>query len=398
LLYHLIKPVIRLALLLFCRRVYMNHRRHLNVRGPLILAVNHPNSFLDAVVVGAFFKQPVHFLARGDAFRKKWALRILQSLKCIPVYRLREGREYLHLNDATFERCRDIFKKGGIVLIFSEGLSINEFNLRPLRKGTARLACSAWNDAAIGDALRILPVGVSYDSFHRHPKELYLNYGEFVTRHDVEGLATDGAVHAHINQLLTTQLELLTLTGIPDQPKAEALYSFAITNAPQVSSNPFEVLKKLPSVLLQPENAALLNACGAQRQAHCAVNEKQARQSLFWALLTALPAFAALFAGYWFYRVVKSRVIRSNVEQGHYDSMMYGLLALVYPFWALILAVAAGWWTGHFWLIPVLLVAQPLLALCLTVFVRHWRRFYNFNKLDTVQRVSLQQFFNQYLK
>lgn len=128
-LYTFVKCLVRSGLLLYCRKIVFTNRSLLKEKGPLLLACNHPNSFFDAVLLGAFFKQPVHFLARGDAFKDPLASKILKALKLIPIYRLREGKEYLALNDATFERCTEILKEGGIVLIFSEGLCENKWQL-----------------------------------------------------------------------------------------------------------------------------------------------------------------------------------------------------------------------------------------------------------------------------
>ena len=58
-------------------------------------------------------------------------------MNMFPVYRISEGAENLENNYDTFESCKEIFKKNGIVLIFSEGRCINEWRLRPLKKGTS---------------------------------------------------------------------------------------------------------------------------------------------------------------------------------------------------------------------------------------------------------------------
>ena len=163
--YYFIKSWVRAGLLFFCRKVVISNRNVLNERGPLLLACNHPNSFFDAVLLGALFKNPVHFLARGDAFKNPIAKKILTALKAIPIYRLRDGKEYLALNDTVFERCNQILQDGGIVLIFSEGLCVNQWQLRPLKKGSARIAINAWKQEAILKAFRVLPVSLNYNSF-----------------------------------------------------------------------------------------------------------------------------------------------------------------------------------------------------------------------------------------
>ena len=43
----------------------------LQKHGPLLIASNHPNSFLDAIILATLFKNPVYALARGDAFAGK---------------------------------------------------------------------------------------------------------------------------------------------------------------------------------------------------------------------------------------------------------------------------------------------------------------------------------------
>ncbi|OYY16384.1 MAG: glycerol acyltransferase, partial [Sphingobacteriia bacterium 35-40-8] len=124
------------------------------IKGPVLICANHPNSFLDAIIVAALFKEPIHFLARGDAFNKPWHASLLKLLHMFPVYRLSEGKENLGLNETAFENSRKILRKNGIVLIFIEGICLNKNNLQPFKKGAARIAFSSWKE---GIPLRILP-------------------------------------------------------------------------------------------------------------------------------------------------------------------------------------------------------------------------------------------------
>lgn len=68
--YPILKIFVRLALKIFCADIIVHNQRALSTKGPLLITANHPNSFFDAVIIGALFKEPVHFLARGDAFKK----------------------------------------------------------------------------------------------------------------------------------------------------------------------------------------------------------------------------------------------------------------------------------------------------------------------------------------
>lgn len=135
----LLKILIQAGLWLFCNKIHYKNKRLFKTKGPLLIIANHPNSFLDAVIIGSYYKRRVYFLARGDAFKKTIHRYFLETLNMIPVYRLREGKEFLHLNDYAFSRSIDLISKGYAVLIFIEGVCINSNELQPFKKGTARI-------------------------------------------------------------------------------------------------------------------------------------------------------------------------------------------------------------------------------------------------------------------
>ncbi|HEY5367987.1 MAG TPA: 1-acyl-sn-glycerol-3-phosphate acyltransferase, partial [Hanamia sp.] len=145
-LYKILLLPARIAVYFYCRKIIVNNKTMLREQGPLLIAANHPNSFLDAIIIDSLFKSPVYSLARGDAFAGKFISKILASLNMLPVYRLSEGVDNLGDNFATFSACQNLFEKNRTVLIFSEGGCINEWHLRPLKKGTARLAMAAWEN------------------------------------------------------------------------------------------------------------------------------------------------------------------------------------------------------------------------------------------------------------
>ena len=168
-----------------------------------MLAVNHPNSFLDAVILCTLFDKPVYSLARGDAFKNRFFARLLLSFKMLPVYRVSEGVENLEENYKTFEQCKDIFKQGGIVLILSEGRCINEWHLRPLKKGTARLAISSWQESI---DVKVLPVAINYSSFKVFGKNVKLFFGDMITKENIDYNDSHGNAIRQFNEVLKAQL------------------------------------------------------------------------------------------------------------------------------------------------------------------------------------------------
>lgn len=102
----------------------------------------------------------------------------------IPIYRLSEGRDELKNNDDTFRHCLQLLHAGGTVLIFSEGVCKNEWMLRPLKKGTARLAWLALNSNIKN--LVVLPVAINYASFSTLPIVVSVNANKPVQIQDID--------------------------------------------------------------------------------------------------------------------------------------------------------------------------------------------------------------------
>lgn len=301
-LYRCLKIMARLALLIFCRKLVINKPSILRSKGPLLLACNHPNSFLDAVILDVLFEQPVWSLARGDAFKGKLISRVLAALKILPVYRTSEGVENLAENYKTFDACIQLFKQNGIILIFSEGKCINEWHLRPLKKGTARLAIKAWEENI---PLRVLPVGINYSSFKRFGKNIFLNFGEIISKDDLNCKEADGIKNQAFNNLLQQQLEQLVL----EIPKMD---------------------KEKQSALLE------------------------IKPSLLQKIVLAIPAAIGWLVHMPLFLPVKKIIWEKTLDNDHYDSIMTGILLLTYPIYLLLIISLLWIFTGNAWALSLL--------------------------------------------
>ncbi len=152
------------------------------------------------------FERDVYSLTRGDAFKKNSLNKLLRWLRLLPVYRTSEGAENLAYNYETFASCIEVFKKKGIVLIFSEGLCINEWHLRPLKKGTARLAISAWEQDL---PLKVLPVGFNYSSFKSFGKDVHIYFGQPFSKEIIQQNTSHGTQLLGFNTVLQKELKTL---------------------------------------------------------------------------------------------------------------------------------------------------------------------------------------------
>jgi len=261
---------------------------------------------LDALIIGSYYKHPVHFLARGDVFSKPLVNRLLRAINMIPVYRITEGREQLKHNEGTFEECLNILEKDGTVLIFSEGVCKNEYTLRPLKKGTARLAYMAWYDKKI-NSMSIHPVSISYSSFTKVPIVACIKQGKSITQDDVAA-----------------------------KQAAQFYQEFNHTTSEQLKKN-----------LLSEEEMQDL-----------ALAKRQINQ-----VFLAIPAFIGWLTHKSYYNFVRDYARRKTAGTVFYHSVLFGLLLITYPFVILLLTTLLVLIT-HMLLCWLLLFLLPFTAWC----------------------------------
>lgn len=161
LLYKLIRPYSTLGVKTFFRKIYFHNDDYIPKDKPVIITCNHPTAFLDPVIMACMLKQTIHFMVRGDVFKHPFYRKMLESLNMIPIYRFKEGFSNLKNNFATMDYVSDLLSKNERVLIFAEGSCIQEKKLRPIQKGTARMAFGAIEKHGDLD-IYIVPAGVNY--------------------------------------------------------------------------------------------------------------------------------------------------------------------------------------------------------------------------------------------
>ena len=172
---YFLKFWVKLALRIFCPQVNIANPHYLNSKGPLLIVANHPNSFLDAVIIGAFYQRKIHFLARGDVFQNPILGYLLRSIGMIPVFRAREGKEHLHRNSHTFQESVDLMKGGGAILIFIEGICLNTHEIQPFKKGASRILETLH---AIDVFPKVHVIGMAYNSFRGIGKSVNIDITE----------------------------------------------------------------------------------------------------------------------------------------------------------------------------------------------------------------------------
>ena len=157
--YRVVRAVAALLLWLFYRRVELIHAERIPRRGPLVIAANHHNALVDAMLIMTSLPRRIVPLAKATLFRHPLIGPFLKLVGAVPVHRRIDGADPRE-NAAMFAAAVAAMRAGGALLIFPEGVSQPRPTLMPLRTGAARIVLSA---ATEGVPAALVPVGLVFD-------------------------------------------------------------------------------------------------------------------------------------------------------------------------------------------------------------------------------------------
>lgn len=184
-LYHFMRFMVRISLHFYNKRIGWEGVENIPHNKPILFTPTHSNSFLDALYIAASLEQGVYCLARGDAFRKPLANKILRHFKVLPIFRQSdEGGNHIAKNAETFKTCQELFRKNEWVLIFPEGYCTHQTEVMPLKKGFVTMAQRAWAEDI---DVQIVPVSLTYDSFTKWGKKCDVVFGKPIQKADIQG-------------------------------------------------------------------------------------------------------------------------------------------------------------------------------------------------------------------
>lgn len=162
----------------YYRKVEVHGLENIPKDAPVIFAPNHQNALMDALIV--LFSSPgdTVFLARADLFRKKWMAKALNSLKILPVFRIRDGVEELGKNQEIFDITVGVLHRKHQLCIMPEGNHSSFRRLRTLGKGVFRIAFKTQEKMGNQPYVKIVPVGLDFSDYIKHYQNLHIYYGK----------------------------------------------------------------------------------------------------------------------------------------------------------------------------------------------------------------------------
>lgn len=174
------KTAVRIGLRLYHRKVqFHGYEEYVPDDVAFFHAANHQNTFLDPILIAAFTKKTHqhNYVVRADVFNKstEW---IFSLIRMYPIYRQRDsGSKSREKNERMFKIYADLLKNEESIIIFVEGNHSRKRRLRPIRKGIARMAHVALEEADYDLPMKIVPTGIHYHDHDGFYSDTLIVYG-----------------------------------------------------------------------------------------------------------------------------------------------------------------------------------------------------------------------------
>ena len=177
--YHIGRALLRLGLYGFFRRIHVQAKSRIPLKGPVLFVSNHTNAFVDPLLVLTSVRRKVTLTAKSTLVKNPLLWAVIRALDVILLHRQgdREAgadpRENLPALGEAVRRLR----AGGALFVFPEGVSHSDPGMRRFRTGAARIVADYLEDTTAPE-LMIVPVGFHFTRKDRWRSEAVALVGE----------------------------------------------------------------------------------------------------------------------------------------------------------------------------------------------------------------------------
>jgi 1-acyl-sn-glycerol-3-phosphate acyltransferase len=355
----------RNTLRVYYKRIIIEGIDNLPKDGPVILASNHPNSFLDACIIGCFLPRRLHFITRGDVFNSPMKQWILGKLQMIPIYRLQEGIENLEKNKETFKRSEEVLNNGGVINIYSEGICVQEKRLRKLKKGTARMALDYVSE--MNKPLPVVALGINYMEPMRFRKEVIMGITTSFDAAQIKPTFNENPAQSIIafNHVLTEKLREVVI-HIADKNKEKHIDQLILAQRKQKNIPPglikdTGILKELIAYTEQLNSTEQLPEVKKEKPVQVSITQKLILQliALPGIILNGLPVYGA-------WKLTTSKVKLKEFK----DSVLVAGSMIFYILYSIVIIITLGI-LNPIMIIPVFAVMLIMLKISVWCY-DHW--------------------------
>ena len=193
--YTILKPIVDWNTKHSYRKIEVTGKENIPTNGAVIIAPNHCNTLMDALVILQAFKDESVFGARADIFNKPFIAKIMTFVRILPMVRQRDGLRNVLKNNETQEIIVDTLENKVRFCMYPEGRHRPAHSLQTLGKGTFRAALAA--NSKFGDKMPvyIVPTGIEYGDYFRYRSTCLITFGEAINVTEfVKGLNVENEV------------------------------------------------------------------------------------------------------------------------------------------------------------------------------------------------------------
>lgn len=188
-----------IALHWFYADIIILDRERIPREGPLLVAMNHQNALVDALLAMWVVPRDVRITAKATIGANPLGALLVRAFGIVSLRRSADEGATVdrNRNEQAFASIEDALRRGEAVLMFPEGRSHSEPGIAPLKTGLARAAFRARTSGVRG--IRIVPIGAAFDDKAQPATDAVLVVGELI---DVDAWNGDDP-HALTTELAT---------------------------------------------------------------------------------------------------------------------------------------------------------------------------------------------------
>jgi len=176
--YYMIYPYVKAFFFRFYGKVEVKGLKNIPRKEPVIMAPNHQNALMDALILLFSAPQDIVFLTRADIFNRKAMAFFWNSMKMLPVYRQRDGASELGKNEDIFDISVNVLHNRHYLCVMPEGNHGSHRRLRTIAKGIFRIAFKAQEKHGSKPFVKIVPVGFDIGHYVKQNQTLLIQYGK----------------------------------------------------------------------------------------------------------------------------------------------------------------------------------------------------------------------------
>lgn len=412
-LYYIVRPLARVFLKATFKKIYIANRELIPLDKPVILAANHPTAFVEPCILACFLPIPLHYVVRGDMFVKPFFAKFLNALHMVPIYRLKDGGfKKLKNNFDTFNYCYDVLKENKTVMIMAEGSTVHEKRLRPLRKGTARIAYGAIKKFPDLD-VHIVPVGVNYTYADQARREAMIEIGPPLSAKDYleqNGYELNRSTVALLKDLRSSLEERMVIIEEEEDERMveqlfvlyrnqhpEAVFPIEHTNGSRLQTersianwvNEMDSMDKITVARQLDRYYADLQKAGIPDLAVAQPGHFNLSMSLFM-FIGALPFLLAVLLTFIPFSISKL-IVDTKVKSIEFKLSVWlaASLGLFLVYWLTLIVLAFAYGTMIYWTIALLLPFWTYFGVLYREQMQRWKAARKFVSLDKNKRTDL---------